>query len=792
MKKSIWVIVALFMASCTTSPSPSIGVIAGEEGPGGEILSPVAGDQGGESTAGEMSGGNISGGDELGGMMGGSSGGTLMDIGCDLSAALENNGCTNSGCHAPPIQGELDLSSEGLEERLINAPSHTSGCQSRPLIDTQDPENSVFLQAVGVTSPPLGVEDSCQLVMPPSGEISVEDQECFQRWVVAVADRSQSLPTEELGPPPTLESALRKVKTLINGGELTSADIEEAERSGVQAVVESWTEQASFKTKMLDFFKVALQQKFEDNTINQLGLLRAHRDRQGMLEKTLEEVIPRTAFYLLEAEEDFSSIVSTKQWMMSTASLVALHFPDQTSDDLSQSHFLSGDAEEVPSTLNRQIRRRRWFIDGLDGTCDLPQREVLEMLLGYINRNRCRNRSRPYKFSETHLLEDHYHDWRLVTLEYDPEASDDDILPFYDITSLRNATEIKTRLPRVGYFTSSAFLNQWPTNVDNEFRVTVSQALISALHVGFVSTEPTEPLRFDAIDQEHSEPNSECYGCHRQLDPMRVYFAEGFNADYRLATENDGQGLLLDPLPQPAFTYRGQRSMGEGLDHFAEQIRSHPRFAAAWTQKLCLFANSAPCDESDQRFIDLRSRFEASGFNLKQLVIELMSSTLVTGLEDDGPQNTRPTVSITRRQHLCTLLSERTQHPDLCQVQRIQDIKGLIPEDRYARGAVDFNQPALPSPFFFAAAEALCEVVAVMVVDPDDPIFPSSDPEGSLRNMVMRLMSIPAEDTRFPSMFQALSTHYQSLVDNGSQPLDALRSAFTTACLSPDVMGIGL
>ena len=93
--------------------------------------------------------------------------------------------------------------------------------------------------------------------------------------------------------------------------------------------------------------------------------------------------------------------------------------------------------------------------------------------------------------------------------------------------------------------------------------------------------------------------------------------------------------------------------------------------------------------------------------------------------------------------------------------------------------------------FFFAAAEAVCEAASTVVVTTNDPLFSHTD-DATLGRIITRLMSIPETDDRYLPIYNALETHIQTLRDQGTNARSALRSAFTIACLSPDVMGVGL
>ena len=795
-----------FLFSCadkTTNKPNNAGEMAGT------MVFPIAGEEvnitggdetiAGEMVAGETSAGTVAGtvaGENVAGTMAGTMDGGDMVAGemneppCDIMEVINNNSCAASGCHSTPIQGNLDLSTLNQVEGMLDAPSHTNGCEGRLLIDSRQPSRSLLLQAIGAHLAPLGEEDSCQLVMPPGSAVSEEDQQCASSWVDYMAGQVERPPMNE-STTSSLESALRKVKTLLQGKEITAEEITLAQESGFRAVVETWVTGDAFESKMLQFFTLALQQRVANLEQNQFGRLRGHRSRRGKIELALQEVIPRTALNIMKEGQNFNRIATTRTWMMNTASMVALLFPDQSSTQRTIGHFASGDESDVPGSLRNRIAQRRWHIPGLTGTCNLRQSDVLEMMNGFVNNNRCDGITRSYRFPEVVLEDRYFTDWRLVEITTNGNLDDEEITPFYDVLTLQEASTLNTRLARVGYFTSSAFFNQWPTNVDNQFRVTINQALLSGLHIGFASTEPTEPIQMDALDSEHAEPGSECYGCHKQLDPMRVYFGASYNADYRLPSAGNGQERLFSPLPRASFAFRGVTDDGGRVGRLGNNIANHPRWSSAWVQKVCQFANSNRCDESDPVFVAIKDEF-ASEKRFLPMLISILSSPLVTGLEEVDSRESAPIISITRRDHICSLLSERLGRPNLCSVNRIRQVIGLIPNDDYARGAVDFSQPALASPFFYAAAEAVCEATATVIVTGNNEFFSSNDPESTMVQMVTRLMSLPDTLDRHNQVLQFLQNHFTTLRNEGVDSRSALRSVFTVACLSPDVMGVGL
>ena len=414
------------------------------------------------------------------------------------------------------------------------------------------------------------------------------------------------------------------------------------------------------------------------------------------------------------------------------------------------------------------------------------------MLFGFLDSRDCNQLDNNLRFANTPLQDSDFNDWRAVNIIFEPNQTDEDQVPFYDLVQLRNATELRVRTPRLGFFTSSVFFNNWSTNVDNQFRVTANQSLLGALHVSFSSTEPTEPLRLDGLNEDHASDDS-CYGCHRQLDPMRTYFAKHFNVNYQNPLSIRDLGLIVPEDIIPSFAFQGVTNEGGDLYTFGEILSQHPRFAPAWVQKLCLYVNSTRCDESDPEFIALSQGFAENNYNLIELFVDFLVSPLVTHqVETQTLLGKDPLISITRRQHLCSILAERLQIDNLCNGQRIQSILGLVPQDNFARGIADFTQATAASAFYFAAIENLCESVARGVVTAESENYSFMNQEETLSRIVREFMAILPNDPRYESVLQTLTQHVANVQAQGESLRDATRSAFVLACISPDVMGVGL
>ncbi|HET9955566.1 MAG TPA: hypothetical protein VFQ61_13725, partial [Polyangiaceae bacterium] len=228
------------------------------------------------------------------------------------------------------------------------------------------------------------------------------------------------------------------------------------------------------------------------------------------------------------------------------------------------------------------------------------------------------------------------------------------------------------------------------------------------------------------------------------------------------------------------------------------------RFALATTQKLCFYANSSACDETDPEFRRVAQAFQARDYSFPVLIKELFASPLVTSA---APTKTSEalgvTVSIARRDQFCQALSGRLGKPDICALsvplpasaqKNILNIAGNIPADAFGRGSESPVTPTDPTLFFRAASEMLCEDVATQVVEPSagSGVFSTSDVPGSIAKMVELVMGYPPADPKNAEAAAILKAHYDAAVAQKANATNALRSTFVAACQSPTSVSFGL
>ncbi|MGF1509286.1 MAG: hypothetical protein ACFB9M_07255 [Myxococcota bacterium] len=709
---------------------------------------------------------------------------------CDMGEVLAapRNGCTDSGCHGAQFVGGLDLLSPNAASRLVGIESTTDACGGTPLVDPDDPQSSLLLLLVDPVRY-AAHPDPCSVIMPFQGNgVSETDLQCFEEWVQdMVEDYSPPppppLPSAEYEPVPP-ESYLAKVKGLLVGSAVTDVEVAAVndDPAAIHTFVSDWVDTPEFETKMLGFFEVALQQRLVGDVEFEDQLDRVRGGNLDEMQRNAQESFGRTALEIVTDDRSFTEILTTQRWMMTTALLSMLLYTDQDASERRQEHVVTRavpDGAPDPVTLRWMIDNRTWYVPDLRQNCNTqsPFRasHVIEMMTGQIV---CRNASN-HRQDDIVFRPSDFTDWRPVTIR----VGDQDLVPFYDVLRLRSSNEIFVRVPRVGFFTTLAFLSNWQTNADNQFRVTINQALITALGASYTVADQTPQPNTDGLDQDHAEPTTACYGCHRSLDPMRLYFMNEFTEVYQRSTEDD-VGLAN-------FAFGGVTEANPGLPGLGQTLADHPQFPVAWTQKLCRYANSMPCEESDPEFQRVVQAFVDSDFDFKTLVRELFASPLVTGASYVSTfEANQPVVSITRTSHLCQILDQRLGTDDACSFAGSS--LGLLPDDEFVRGGVDVVQTADTSSFHFAAAEQLCTRISSQLVGSGNRYRPADPEVETIPQIVEELMGLHPTHSRRAVAEARLLQHFSDARDQGASRFDALRSVFVLACQSPEVMALGL
>ena len=473
-------------------------------------------------------------------------GGETGDFGpggsCDIKAlmAQPENGCTNAGCHGERFQGNLDLLSPGVDQRLLGVASQSEVCAGSLFIDPANVDNSLILRLI---DPVRFKSAPCGVMMPFGTQtgVSADALKCFESWIKSIAQggMAASQPAAPFEPVAAL-SYVNKVKTLLTGSAATSDEVASVTKdpAALKGLIGTWLKTPAFEDKLGDFLRVALQQKLVGTLDSQFTRLRGNPKLLAAIKSNLQESFVRTATGIVQDGHPFSDVLTTKHWAVTTATLAALAYLEHTETELkAEKHTVvrdpSADMPAAPLPLDYSVTNHVWQVASLPATCDvgiINADSLFEMLLGFVQ---CKGvMAGQYRFDDTVFTDADFSDWRFVDIGAAKTAKA--VPAFYDLTTLRAATtSISLRQPRLGFFSTPAFLANWETNEDNQFRVTTSQTVIVSLGKIFSPADATTPVRLDGLASEHAAPGTTCYGCHQFLDPMREYFAQSYSFSFQ-------------------------------------------------------------------------------------------------------------------------------------------------------------------------------------------------------------------------------------------------------------------
>lgn len=635
--------------------------------------------------------------------------------------------------------------------------------------------------------------------------------------------------------PVSVSSALTKVKNLLVGLPATDAEVSAvtANPAALSGLVGQWMGMPQYDAKMLAFFENAFQQS-EVNVADlapQFSTNPPFERTQSQFLEDLQQSFARTAMELIAEGQPFTSTMTTTRFMMTPALEGAYALLDTLPTD-DNGNTVDLFAQNTPTAITLQSATMVPIEDAVDptnpnymnfsdptlatsydpdcpvGTVTYPSPATARDLQSFLfdlnphsfyyavpggpTEYQCN--PPPIPASDAYLQATDFTDWQMVTIR--APQSGESTTRFYDLPTLRSGADLVLNVPRVGFFSTLSFLGQWATNSSNLARVTLNQTMIVGLGEPIDQTNTTMPNSLAALDEDHAAPGTTCFACHMTLDPMRQFFRQAYTLTFSLQ-----QDASETSLPGQ-FAFHGVSVTGTGIFSLATQLAAHPMFAGAWVQKLCTYANSAPCDESDPEFMRLVSVFTGSNFSWNALVQALFSSPIVTNLSETANADTNgETFPIARQAHLCATLSNRLGITDVCgldvntnvpgSLSTVQTIAASWPSDEYSRGNPTPVLANSPSLFMRAGLENICSTLAVYLVDNHKTgQFSSTSPGIAMQSFVTNLMGLDSD--RSAAAFTILQDHYSAALAQGATATAALQSTFVLACLSPAVAGVGL
>jgi hypothetical protein len=640
--------------------------------------------------------------------------------------------------------------------------------------------------------------------------------------------------------PPSVYVA--KVKDILVGLPPSDSEVSQvvADPSQLGNLIDQWTQLPEYQTKMIRFFELAFQQTqitstdFTDQAYpKQIAI---NPSTTPLLVQNAQESFARTMLALVEQGQPLTVGLTTNQLMMTTAMKVLYGFLDAWQvDDQSRvvdrfraanpNLTITVEASQGPIPLSETLdptspNYMHWYdpdvttanaqIAGCqsDPIVYPASASTLQYLLfGSLDgrKNSAGTNCPPFAGTATapQLTASDFSDWTMVTIRQ-PNPGEA-ATTFYDLATLRQANELILTIPRIGFFSTPAFFANWQTNMSNQMRVTMNQTFIVATGAQVDGTDKTVPSSTPGLDTAHASQPA-CFSCHQLLDPSRSILQATYSWNYHDQTDP------TQAAQKGLFAFQGVIANVGSVNDLAKTLANHPLFAQAWVQKLCYYANSAPCLTTDPEFQRVVGVFQSSGYSWNALVKELLSSPLTTNATETlTTQTDGEVVAVSRRDHICAAWNARLGFQDVCGLnvglgrrpsqQTIPEIVSGLPSDGYGRGSVAPVLPNSPTLFFRAGTENICEGIAEQVIDPPAgqkqqagpaTTWSSSQPNSAINDFVSLVMGLPPSDARSQPAAALLTQHFQSAVQQGASASDALKSTFVTACLAPSAVSIGM
>jgi hypothetical protein len=631
-----------------------------------------------------------------------------------------------------------------------------------------------------------------------------------------------------------------KAKNLLVGLPPTDDEVSAvtADPSALSGLITGWQKLPEYQRKMERFFELSFQQ----TQISMTDLADQSYPKQlvtngltsPLLLQNIEQSFARTMLQLVAQGQPFTDSVSTPKLMMTTALKEAYAFLDQyevnddgkVTDGFRTEHpkvSVVAEAAQGPIPIADTLdptspNYMHWYdpdltLPGKVAACQVDPIEfpassfaIHRLLYGSLDgwKGPGGIACPPIGGSAMapQLTTADFSDWTLVTVR--APAAKESTSTFYDLPALRAATELVVSLPRLGFFSTPAFFANWQTNTSNQMRVTLNQTLVVALGAQVDGTDNTVTAGNPppGLDTVHAGSGA-CRSCHQTLDPLRSIFSATYSWNYHTQADPTWSG-------QPGvFSFQGVQKPVASLSDFGAVLAGHPLFSSAWVQKLCYYANSAPCVTNDPEFQRVVKAFESSKFSWNSLVADLFSSPLLTNASHTQTfDQNGEVVAVARRDHLCAALDNRLGFTDVCGLHAVTaaqaravvpSIAAGLPSDGYGRGSVAPVLPNQPTLFYRAGLENICEAVAAQTIDvaaakqlPNVKQWSSKSSDAAIGDFVTLVMGLAPSDPRTGPATDALSAHFSKATAGGATASNALKSTFVVACLAPSSVSIGL
>lgn len=603
-----------------------------------------------------------------------------------------------------------------------------------------------------------------------------------------------------------IHSAIRKAKMLIEGSAVTEEELKAVQRNpkAIDDLIREWQQEPGYLEKMRWFLEENLQFSREIGPDEYVGQLRGTNKANPptkfvnpkIYQNGQESAIRTIMDLIVRPDRPFTNIATQTEWMM-TPALMSLFLAFDHPNDPDLLDFRIGvdlsDAEKRYS-LAKKIETKRFYFPppaGLDGfksqngsIVKLMRNKEIAFIWGALNQYSHQTRNKSHSL----FKDSDYTTWKKVKIA--KATRNNPRQDFWDLPALRRADTIYVSSERVGFFSHPNFFGRWETNDDNQFRVTINQALITALNLSFAPDDLSITLNEEVLSAEHAAPGTDCYACHRLVDPMRNYFRNLYDDTHGKPRDAASKKAIAEVA---SFSFGGETETGNDLMDLGRVIASHPAFAPAWVQKLCFYSNSQNCVETDEEFIRVAQAFKDSNYSFNDLIATFFSSELFLKDVEEKSAIAQPAfASISRNQHICQQLSRRMskfagnkQNPCNDSKNGASTIADNIPADDWTRGALEPAMPTRPNMFGYTTMENLCRNVALNKYG--TPAMPAK-PIGSYLDdyLLPHIVGLPKSDPRHGDVRKVLIDHFRDAKSKqGIDSKAAIVSVFTLACSSP-------
>lgn len=599
-------------------------------------------------------------------------------------------------------------------------------------------------------------------------------------------------------------SYVRKAKSLLTGAVVTEAELSAVKENpdAFADLIREWQKTPGYTQKTRWFLEENLQLHRNIEGGNYVGQIRGTNKANPptkfvnpkMFQNGQESAIKTVMDLIVKPNKPFNNVATQTEWMLTPAMMAQLLVFDYPNDPAKLDFKIGSNlsAAEKNYTLTQRINTRRFYFplpSGKDGfrqqngsTTTLVTKKELGFVWGALNQFSNETSSDAHRL----IKPSDYTTWKRVKIR--KATRNNQPLRFWDMPAIRNADTLYLNAERVGLFSHPNFLERWETNEDNQFRLTINQTLIAMLNKSFAPDDVSITINEEVLSAEHAAPGTDCYGCHRLVDPMRNYFRNNFD-------DTHGKPRATIDNQPASFSFGGEVEEGSSLMDLGRVIANHPDFAPAWVQKLCFWSNSQNCVESDPEFKRVATSFKDSDFNFNELMVTFYSSDLIKMDIEERSERAKPAFgSISRYQHVCQLLERRFSDLAGSRVNPCNESAGgvstlseTIPADEWTRGALAPATPTLPNMFSTTTMENMCRNIALNHYG--SKTFPVSAIGAFLDDYLLpSILGVPRGDAIRAGVRKVLVDHYRAVKNaNGvnTSEKDALVSVFTLGCSSP-------